>query len=455
MMRRVRLGVAPAYLFLCLILGGSPQGVWGNAILQILAIAILAWALIERREEGLARPSTQLLVIALLAVLLVLIQIVPLPVGIWAMLPGREFVADGFDLLGSTPGAMPISLSPYDSLATLLALLPMFGMLAAILVLRAYSAIWLAAVLIAGAMAGVLLGILQVGSPFPQDSPWYLYRVSSFGMATGFFANSNHMADLLLVIIPFLAAFGAAFRGQTKDPRTRTVGLVLAGGGLVVAIVGLILNQSLAGYGLGIPVVLASLLILFGYSRRWIAGALAAIGLAGIAAIALLWTNPVGGQMDGLGAAGSVTSRRQIAESSFPLASEFAPLGSGLGTYAKIYARTEDPAKVDGTYINHAHNDYLELAVETGLPGILLILVFLIWWGRAIGRILQSRSPDQFAVAGAFASAVVLMHSMVDYPLRTAAISVVFAMSLALMVQPRRRAHGKKDLRPARHLVVG
>jgi hypothetical protein len=32
---------------------------------------------------------------------------------------------------------------------------------------------------------------------------------------------------------------------------------------------------------------------------------------------------------------------------------------------------------------------------------------------------------------------------------------VVFAMSLALMLQPRRREQSKKDLRPARHLVVG
>lgn len=455
MMRSVRTAVAPAYLFLCLILGGSPQGVWGAAILQMLAILIVAWALIERREERLTRPSIQLLAIAVLGVLLVLIQLVPLPAGMWAKLPGREFVADGFDLLGLAPGAMPISLSPYDSIATLLALLPMFGMLAAILMLRAYSTLWLAAALIAGAVAGVLLGVLQVSSPFPQESPWYLYRVSNFGMGTGFFANSNHMADLLLATIPFLAAFGSSIRGRTKDARARTAGLILAASGLVLAVIGLILNQSLAGYGLGIPVVLASLLILFGLSGRWIGGALVAIGLAGIAAIALLWTNPVGAQLDGLGAATSVTSRRQIAANSFTLAGEFAPLGSGLGTYPKIYQRTEDPAKVDGTYINHAHNDYLELAVETGLPGILLILIFLLWWGRAIWRILQSRAPDQFAVAGAFASAVILMHSMVDYPLRTAAMSVVFAMSLAFIIQPRRRAHSKKDLRPARHLVVG
>lgn len=454
-MARFRPGVAPAYLFLCLLLGGSPQGAWGNAILQLLAIAIIAWALLERGEEGLSRPAKQLLAIAVLAVLLVLIQLVPLPAGVWSGLPGREFVVRGFDLLGIAPGAMPISLSPYDSLATLIALLPPLGMLAATLILRAYSTIWLAAALIAGAMAGVLLGILQVSSPFPEQSPWYIYRISNFGVATGFFANSNHMASLLLVTIPFLAAVGATLRGQTKDVRLRSAGLAVASSGLVLAVLGLILNQSLAGYGLGVPVVLSSLLILFGLSRRWAGGALLAIGLAGIAAIALLWTSPIGNQLDDFGASTSVTSRRHIAAKSLDLSIELAPVGSGLGTYPKLYQQKEDPAEVDRFYVNHAHNDYLELAVETGLPGVLLILIFLFWWGRAVAAMLRSPASDQFALAGAVASAAILLHSMVDYPLRTGAISAVFAMSLALILQSRRTAHSDKDLRPVRHLVVG
>ena len=144
--------VAPAYLFLCLTVGGSPQGVWGNAVLQLLAVAIIAWALLERRGDPLPRPTRQLLAIIVLAVLLVAIQLIPLPSGMWSALPGRKFVMQGFSVIGIAPGAMPISLSSYDSLAALLALLPLLGMLAATLILRAYSTIWLAVALIAGAM---------------------------------------------------------------------------------------------------------------------------------------------------------------------------------------------------------------------------------------------------------------------------------------------------------------
>jgi len=451
---RIRQAVAPAFLFLCLLLGGSPQGVWGNAILQLLALAIIAWALLDLREENVPRPARPLLKIAALAILMLLIQLLPLPVGIWTKLPGREFVVDGFKLLGTPLPAMPISLAPYDSIAMLPALLPPLGMLAAMVGLRGYSASWLAAALIGGAMAGVLLGILQVSSAIPQASRWYLYRISNFGVATGFFANSNHMATLLLVEMPFIAAMGAAIRQRTSDMRARTVGMAVAVGGLVLAVLGLALNRSLAGYGLGVPVLLASLMILFGMSASWARRAIAAVGVTAVAGIALLWASPVGSQMDRLGVATSITSRHEIVSNTLGLTYQFAPLGSGIGTFPKLYVLAEDPGQIDRVYVNHAHNDYLELALETGLPGVLLIILFLLWWGKSVLQMLRSPAADQFAMAGAIASAAILLHSLVDYPLRTAAISAVFAMSIVLVLQSRRTAESDAGLRPARHLVL-
>jgi len=309
---------------------------------------------------------------------------------------------------------------------------------------------WLAGALIGGTCAGVLLGILQVTSSNPLASPWYLYRQSNFGVATGFFANSNHMASLLLVSIPFLAALGASAGERAKDMRLRTAALALVGGGLVVVVLGLFLNGSLAGYGLGLPVVLASSLMLFGARSGVVRAGVIAIGLASLVAIALLWSSPVG-----RGAATSVSSRQAILATGMGLIGEYGPAGSGLGTFEKVYRMAEDPARVDRYYVNHAHDDYLELAVETGLPGIILMLLFLAWWGRSAWRMLSSPAPDQFAMAGAIASWAMLLHSAVDYPLRTAAMSAAFAMCLALIIQTRRTAGRDTDLRPVRHLVVG
>lgn len=454
MTNRIRPAVAPAYLFLCLVLGGSPQGVWRNAVLQLLAIVIIAWALIEGRDERLPRSLRQLMAIAAIALLMALAQLVPLPANIWTSLPGREFIANGFQILGIAPPAMPISLAPYDSLATFLTLLPPLGMLAALVGLRGYSVPWLAAALIAGTMAGILLGILQVSSPIPEASPWYLYKISNFGVATGFFANSNHMATLLLVAMPFIAAMGADLREQSKDVRKRSSGVAVASAGLVLAVVGVALNRSLAGYGLGVPVALASLTILLGLTAGWARGALVATAVTGVAAIFLLWASPVGSQLDRLVASSSVTSRQEIATNSLALAKKFAPVGSGIGTFPKLYPLTEDPGSIERVYVNHAHNDYLELLIEMGLAGLLIIILFLSWWGKAVMEMARSPASDRFAVAAAVASAAILLHSLVDYPLRTAAISVVFVMALTLIIQSRRTIRSDTDLRPPRHLVV-
>ena len=44
MSSRFREGLAPAYLLLCLVLGGSAQGIWANMVLQLLGIGVIAWA---------------------------------------------------------------------------------------------------------------------------------------------------------------------------------------------------------------------------------------------------------------------------------------------------------------------------------------------------------------------------------------------------------------------------
>jgi len=83
------------------------------------------------------------------------------------------------------------------------------------------------------------------------------------------------------------------------------------------------------------------------------------------------------------------------------------------------------------------------------------MLLFLAWWGRSVWQMSQSPAADQFAFAGAIASAALLLHSAADYPLRTGAMSAVFAMSLVLIVQSRRTARSDTDLRPVRHVVIG
>ena len=446
-----RQAVAPAYLLLCLFLGGSAQGIWFNLFLQLVGVAIIAWAAAAPTEEQLNRPARQLFLIAAAALALLALQLIPLPSSLWPHLAGRGEFADGYRVLGMAVPSLPISLAPYDSLATLATIIPALAMLCAIVRLKAYRPAWLALALLGATFAGILLGTLQVASGDPTNSPWYLYGFTNWGLAVGFFANANHMAILLVIALPFLAALLASARSGNVQRYSAAV--ALAAGGALVIVVGIALNRSLAGYGLAVPAFIASLLIVLparSRARRWAALASAALLIIAVAALAL---SPVGER--NLGSSTSIQSRQVINVTTARGIAEFLPWGTGLGTFRPVYKLFEDHDRIQPTIVNHAHNDYAELALELGVPGIALMLLCLAWWLAAALRVWRFADAGPYARAASIATAALLVHSLVDYPLRTAALSTAFAMCLGLLVERRApRAAEPFDLWPTRHVVL-
>lgn len=449
----MRSAVVPAYLLLCIVLGGSVQGVWGMAILQLLAITIIGWSLLIREPLRLSGPAKALVVVAGLTVLLVLIQLVPLPPAVWSALPGREHIAEGYALLGQRMPWLPTSLTPYDTAATGLTLLPPLAVLTGMLVAGAYRAGWLAIAVLIGTFAAVLLGALQVGSADPMQSPWYLYRRTNHGVATGFFANSNHMATLLVISIPLLFALIANLRKEAKNPRAGSAVLLLAVAGALVLLVGVFLNESLAVLLLGLPLTLISATMLLPPGLR-LRGPVTAVALVSIAAVLLVYLTPLQDKLLSSNAT-SFETRQAMWSNTIPAIGDNLALGSGVGSFPRVYRQYEDQAAVTPTVTNHAHNDYLEIALEAGLPGILLLAAFFLWWSSRAVPIWRSALVDPYAVAASIASAAILVHSLVDYPLRTAALGSIFAACLALMARSSARDGDQNaDLWPTtRHLA--
>ena len=445
MLSRARTLVAPAYLFACLILGGSAQGIWLNAILQLAGIAIIAWAAVDRSDEPAAPPARQLLWLTLAALAVVALQLVPLPAALWASMGPRATVAEGLRALGVQSASHPLSLAPADGLDTLLRIIPALALICAMVRLRAYRPHWLAFALIAGTLAGISLAAMQVAS-----SSGYLYEETSPGRGVGFFANADHMATLLVITIPFLAAMIAAARTSSMQ-RYSAVFAIAAGLGIVV-VVGVALNGSLAGYGLALPVIAASIVIILPPSSRlrlWVIGLAVLLVLGSVVA---LETTSIGSNKLGEHAASSAQSRADIFATTARATADFMPFGSGLGSFPSVYPLYEHPQQVTSEYVVHAHNEYAELALELGLAGIVLMLLFLAWWGAGVWRAWRTAEAGPFARAAAVASAAVLIHSLVDFPLRTAAVSACFGMCLALLADSRAAPpKEKKALRKRRH----
>ena len=450
-MSNLRQAIAPAYLFLCIVMGGSAQGIFTNLALQLLGVAILAWAFLTQTPVKASRPARQLGWLAAAAVALVLLQLIPLPPALWSHLPGRQLVVEGYRLLGQPLPWMPLSLAPSDTIATAMALLPPLAMLALVLRLGAYRTSWLLIALLCATFISVALGVLQIQS---GGTGPYLYPKANLGTASGLFANANHMATLLLVSISFLVALGARRWRRLPKPNDRLLTATLAGGAAVVVLLGMATNQSFALLIIGAPVVGAAALQLIPPGRVRLGRLAAMLGLsflAGTAALAVMVSA-------GMSASNqtSVTIRADIWSHTTEAIGDYGLAGSGIGTFTAVYPLYEDSATVERTYVNHAHNDYMEIALEAGLPGMLLMFLFLAWWSSRAFAIWRSPNAAELARAACIASAAILLHSLVDYPLRTTAIATSMAMALALMADPGRRRHQVRlaELRPTRHLTL-
>ena len=435
--------VAPLYLFACLLLGGSVQGIWGNLALQLAAIAILAWAMMNGRPSiGRDASGLRWVVFATLAV--VAFQLIPLPPAIWTTLPGRQPIIEGFRLLGDALPWMPLSLSSERTVSSFLFLLPPGAMLALLLRGSAEKPERLAIATLTAAFISVLVGLMQV----IRGEAWYPYRITSQGAPVGLFANSNHLASLLLATIPLLAALAATYlrTGDKRPARDRfpVLAAIAIGAGVVVA--GIAINRSFAILLLGGPMMAASALIFLPPGRVRL-GRLSLLLALTIAAGALAIATIGGDRLTHLAGQASVTERQQIWKSSAELAIDYLPVGSGLGTFEDVYKLQEDPDQVGREYINHAHNDFLEIVIELGLPGIVLLLAFLAWWASRFIAIWRSPISPPLNRAATLVSLGLMLHSLVDFPLRPVALSALLAAMLGLMAVagpvPRRDGKGQ------------
>ena len=86
--------------------------------------------------------------------------------------------------------------------------------------------------------------------------------------------------------------------------------------------------------------------------------------------------------------------RTYIWKDTFNLIKDFPAFGTGLGTFSLAYTLYKEDAYWPYVY-DHAHNDYMELAAETGLIGFFLVLfAFVSFYKRAVYNI-RKFSPQK------------------------------------------------------------
>jgi O-antigen ligase len=423
----------PGYLLLCLLIGGGSSANWGNAALQLLALPLIFWALAAKGIPETPPAARYLFSLVCALVVLIVLQVIPLPPELWTKLPGRESVARSYDLMGLAKPWLPVSLASDRTIASAMWLLPWIAILLVVLKFQAERPALHGWVMVGVVLAATMLGVPQIGS-----GQGYIYEIPNLGALTGFFSNTNHMATLIVATLPFVAAIYSGRRSRRRSSKTSTAWALVA---VVItfSLMGIYMTGSLAAFAIVVPVVGCSLMIMMrgkqSISKRW-RWLIAALGLV---AVALVLSPSSGSDLTGDRATTHELSRYRAWQRSLLAIRDHAPVGSGLGTFGNVYPRYEDPARVEMTYMNHAHNEYLEIALEMGVPGFALIAAFLFWWTRQTLSIWRNpEHSDVFAQAATITTAAIMVHSIIDYPLRMTAISAVFALCCGLMAtRPR------------------
>jgi O-antigen ligase len=131
----------------------------------------------------------------------------------------------------------------------------------------------------------------------------------------------------------------------------------------------------------------------------------------------------------------SSEARDEVVKDALPLLGEYGWTGSGGGTFYTLFPAIQ-PQAYSGFY-DHAHNDYLQFAIELGLPLTVLLLAWLFWLGYLALQVMRSHEHklERGLCFGALmALCHMALHSTVDFSLQSPANALLFLTLLMLVL---------------------
>ena len=280
---------------------------------------------------------------------------------------------------------------------------------------------------------GLLVAIFAILQDVSSNHKIYWLReVTNSHAIFGPYVNRNHYAGLMEMLAPFplVALLNAGVSGGKR---------MLLGFASVLMAASVFLSLSRGGM-VSIVAELLFLAALLRLQRRqkWAP----AVVLASIFAVVvfLAWFGP-GHVLDRISSLlavdGSGTIRASIVRDSISMVRAHPLLGWGLGTFPDVYPPFRSFYTVN--WINAAHNDYVQMAVETGLAGFFAAVAFLVFVFAGARRNLRSHA-GHYTIATVLASVVgvvgILVHSAVDFNLQIPANAMLFYVLCAMAAVP-------------------
>jgi hypothetical protein len=392
-----------ALILLALIVGGSAEpSLLTDAFIQIATILICGGILLTKRST---RIDPTLLIFPLFLLLIIVVQLVPFPFN-WI----REFwpsaVLAAWDVSDDKRSVGFLTLNVQGTLRVLGYASTCSIFLWMLASQSRKQLLGMLPFIFVGILANAFALMLEVSFNFSGP----ISNVFFYPIWAGFFANPNHLATLLAMAAPPLV-----FIMLHKSK-------LLGGAALTVVLILELADGSRAGIGISFVVTGISVFMLGGWhSRRPLFSILPLITFAGLGFAA--WQNVT------LKGPDVNAGRLEFLNTSLMSIRESPVFGTGYGTFVETYQVYEKLADIYTEYVNHAHDDYLELLVEGGSLAAVAMALYL---GLLFARSVRHRH-DLSARVAFLSILVVLMHSAVDYPLRTMAVQYLFIFAHAIL----------------------
>lgn len=422
---------------------------WSYAIMEILTLlglSMLSWKVIKNRDTLLSVPG---IVPFLLFLGYILFQLIPLPPWIVEIVSPHAYRLHSVQGGDGIQAWMTLSVHPAATLQQFFR----WSTYCAFYVLTVQilkSGDHVRKTVIAITIFGALLSFSSILQFYlTDDMALWIRHVPKNSMIVGPYICHNHYAGLMEMIFPVVLGLFFFHR-----PRTRNVSFLKGVAeilsqeranihiliGMAALLIGTSVFVSLSRGGmlsLCISLVFFTSLVFKRKINR--SNALLIVAIIILTAISVGWfgwENIVERFARLKNAEGVLyNSRLDFWKDSIRIIPDFLVTGSGIGTYADIYTSYKS---VTGNFlVNHAHNDYLELAVEGGIIGFILAAAFIVTLFVKTFRMFLSRK-DAYAVyiyMGSISGIIALLiHSIPDFNLHVGANGLWFFFLAGLAV---------------------
>ena len=376
---------AGAVIFLTLLIGGgSRQDMWTDGLLQLAMLPVVFLGFKNLAENRLDKMGR---ILSILVVAVLLLQF--LPIDLDRGFPRFDENSTALALWTSTPGkAFNSAVFGFCMLGIGLYVVSVDG--------------WAQRFLVRFIFLGLAVNLLITCIQLSYDTNINIEGALPYTIRMGMFDNENHFASLTYLCIPLLA-----WRLLVSASQPFLYVLIC----LIIAFLQFAIG-SRSGMLFTTSLGLVGAAWAYSLNWSWTKKALTAgsLSLAVLAGLVVVGPDTI---LEG-------DLRAIYLPQTLAIANQHWLTGTGLGSFLQVYPIYETRETVGRVYANHAHSDHLELYMELGIAYIAGLFLFLLLVAR-------HAFVSPLTQAASLAIVAVLIHSMVDYPLRTMAIAVVFA----------------------------